>query len=325
VTPRARRRRIGWRGLLIGSACVAMIAAAFASAAAGAGQPTAHTGEPGQLTVSSATLKGSVYPGGMAVSYRFEYGLTTAYGAQTATTPVPAGTQTIHVEVPVTGLAAGTTYHERLVVLSPAGTIDGSDRTFVTKKVPLTFPTLRIPHRVPFERPFSVTGTLSGTESANRPVVLQVNPFPFLGGFRNAGSAHVTGPDGSFAFRVAGLSENTQLRVSTVGPQPVVSHVTAALVMVRVTLHVRSTGRPGFARVFGTVTPAQPGAAVELQLLRRGRKPMGVGSTPVLRGGVITASFGRVLRIHKAGLYRAYVHVSSGKQVSSASPPVLIR
>jgi hypothetical protein len=302
-----------------------VIATAFAAAAAGAGQPTAHTGEASQLTVSSATLKGSVYPGGMSVSYHFEYGPTTAYGTQTAATPLPPGTQTIHVEVPIAGLGAGAIYHYRLVVLSPAGTIGGSDRTFVTKRVPLTFPTLLIPHRVAFERRFSVTGTLSGTESANRPVVLQMEPFPFLAGFKDAGPVQLTGPDGSFSFKVAGLSENTQLRVAALGPQPVVSRVTAALVMVRVTLHVRSTGRPGFVRVFGTVTPTQPGAAVELQLLRRGRKPMGVGSTPLLHGGALTASFGRVVRIHRVGLYRAYVHVSSGKQISSASAPVLIR
>jgi hypothetical protein len=324
VTQSVRGRRIGRRELPIFCACVAMIAGAFASAAAGAGQPTAHTGEPSTVTVSSATLKGSVYPAGTAVSYHFEYGPTTAYGAQTPATLVPAGTQTIHVEAAVTGLTAGTTYHVRLVVLSPVGTLVGSDRTFATKKVPLTFPVLLIPHRVAFRRPFSVSGTLSGTESANHPVVLQINPFPYLGGFKSVGTAQLTGGDGSFSFRVAGLAENTQLRVATVGLQPVLSRATAALVMVRVTLHVRSTGRPGLARVFGTVTPAQPGAAVELQLLRRGRRPLGVGSTPVLRGGA-TASFERVLRIHRAGLYRAYVHVSSGKQVSSASPPILIR
>jgi hypothetical protein len=306
------------------SICVATIALALASQAAGAAQPTAHTGEPSQVTVSSTTLNGAVYPGGIPVSYHFEYGLTSAYGTQSPPAALAAGTQTIHVAVAVAGLQAGTTYHYRLVVVSAAGAVDGVDRTVVTKKVPLTFPVLVIPHRVAFERPFSLTGTLSGTESAGHPVVLQVNPFPYLGGFRSVGPIRLAGADGTFAFRVAGLSENTQLRVAAVGPQPTLSRATAALVTVRVVLHVRSSGRAGFVRLYGTVTPGQSGAAVEFQLLRRGRRPLGVGSTPAISGAA-TASFGRILRIHRAGLYRAYVHVSNGQQVSGASAPILIR
>ena len=319
----ASRWRTGRRALLVPVACVTAIATVFASQAAGAAQPTAHTGEASQLTISSATLNGSVYPGGTAVSYHFEYGATAAYGTQSPATTLPPGGQTVHVAVALAGLQAGTTYHFRVVVVGPAGTIDGADRSFATKKVPLTFPVLLIPHRVQFKRSFTVAGTLAGTESANHPVVLQVNPFPFLGGFKTVGSAKLTGPDGSFAFKVAGLTENTQFRVVAVGPQLVLSRVTAALVLVRVIFHVRSTGRPGFVHVYGTVTPGQPGAAVEIQLLRRGRRPLGVGSTPVSsRTG---ASFGRILRLQRAGLYRAYVHVSSGRQISGASRPIFIR
>jgi len=324
VSRQTRRRLTGPRAVAILSVCLAAIALVLASQAAGAAQPTAHTGEASQLTVSSTTLNGSVYPGGIPVSYHFEYGLTSAYGTQSPSTPVAAGTQTIHVQVALAGLQAGTTYHYRLVVVSAGGAVDGVDRTFVTKKVPLTFPVLLIPHRVAFERPFSVSGVLSGTESAGHPVVLQVNPFPYLGGFRSVGPTRLTGADGTFSFKIAGLSENTQLRVATVGLQPTLSRITAALVTVRVTLHVRSTGRPGFVRLYGTVTPGQPGAAVEIQLLRRGRRPLGVGSTPGL-SGTRTSSFGRVLRIHNTGLYRAYVHVSSGEQVSGSSAPILIR
>jgi hypothetical protein len=289
-----------------------------------ASAPTAYTGEAGQLTTSSATLQGSVYPGDQATSYYFQYGPTAAYGSQTPAMTIGGGTQTLHVTAPVTGLAVYSTYYFRLVAVNASGTALGHYRAFMTKKVPLTFDLEALSDRDPFGQPFSVQGTLSGTGSAGHAIVLQANPFPYLAGFKAIGNPALTNADGGFSFSVPGLLENSQLRVETLETPPVNSHVIVELVQVRVTLNLRATGRPGYARLYGTVTPAQAGAVAGFQLLRRGRKPLGTGSTLVAGRGV-SSHFGRVVRIRHAGLYRVHVVVASGAQVSSYSRVILIR
>lgn len=87
-----------------------------------------------QVTASRATLGARIAPGGLATSYRFEYGTTTAYG-QTA--PVPdgyagSGVQPTTVWATVGGLEAGTTYHYRVVATNPLGSVTGPDHMFTT-------------------------------------------------------------------------------------------------------------------------------------------------------------------------------------------------
>jgi len=319
----ARARNLAFAGSLLACAALALTAAPQLADAASA--PTPYTGEASELTYSSATLKGSIYPGNEQTSYYFQYGLTSAYGAQTPTTPAGAGTQTIHVATAVTGLSIDTTYHYRLVAVNAHGTIDGQDRTFTTKKIPLTFTLAATSSRNLFASPFSVNGTLSGTGSANHAVVLQANPFPYLAGFKAVGNPELTDAGGSFSFSVPGLSKNTQLRVATVETPPVNSRVVVELVAVRATLHLRATGRHRYARLYGTVTPAELGALVSFQLLRPGRKPATVGSTIITTGRTATFSrFSRVVHIPRAGLYRALVTVASGAQVSNHSRTLLI-
>ena len=43
-----------------------------------------------------------------------------------------------------------------------------------------------VPNPVVFGNPFFVEGTLSGTGAATHEVVLQANPFPYLGGFKTS-------------------------------------------------------------------------------------------------------------------------------------------
>jgi hypothetical protein len=290
-----------------------------------ASPPTASTGEATELMTSSATLKGSIYPGNQQTSYYFQYGQTSAYGAQTPTTSAGAGTQTIHVAALVTGLSVDTTYHFRLVAVNALGTKDGKDRTFTTRKIPLAFEVAATPSRDLFGTSFSVDGTLSGTGSAGHAVVLQANPFPYLAGFKNLGNPELTDASGSFSFAVPGLSQSTQLRVATLEMPPVNSRVIVELVAVQVTLHLHPTRRRGYPRLYGTVTPAELGALVDFQLLRPGRRPVTVGST-IITGGTRTVSrFSRVVRIHRAGLYRAFVYMTNGAQVSNQSRAILIR
>jgi parallel beta-helix repeat protein len=93
--------------------------------------PTAATGSATNITLSSATLNGTLNPNGASTWYYFEYGTTTSYGSTTTTTSAGSGTTAVPVSADISGLDSGT-YHYRLVGANSAGTNYGSDQTFVT-------------------------------------------------------------------------------------------------------------------------------------------------------------------------------------------------
>ena len=284
---------------------------------------TASTGVASSITSSSVTLTGSTYPSNQQTEYYFQYGSTSAYGLQTPTMVAGSGKETIHVVAAVTGLSPFTTYHYRLVAINASGTTDGVDRSFTTKKVPLTF-VLQPLQPETFERPFSISGSLAGTGSADHAVVLQASSFPFLGGFKNIGSPTTTNASGAFTFRVSGLALNTQFRVSTPEPPVVKSDLVVARVRVRVVLRVESVARPGFARFSGTVTPGEPAARVLIQYLRTTGRPLSIGSVLITSRKPSRSRFARTLRIRKRGFYRASVDVVSGAQTSGQSRAILL-
>jgi hypothetical protein len=84
------------------------------------------------ITTSSAVLRGTVHPMGLATTYYFEYGLTTAYGSETAVETLAAGDQVTTVQASIAGLKASTIYHFRLTATNSAGTTEGNDLTFTT-------------------------------------------------------------------------------------------------------------------------------------------------------------------------------------------------
>ncbi len=99
-----------------------------------ASMPSAVTGSASALTPDSATLNGTVNPGGIELrTCEFEYGPTGEYGsvAPCASSPV-SGTSPVAVSAPVAGLKSDTTYHFRFVAASEAGISEGGDQTFRT-------------------------------------------------------------------------------------------------------------------------------------------------------------------------------------------------
>lgn len=322
-------RRLALAGALLASVALALPFGSQAAAPTPAPKaPTVSTGSPSLVSLSSATLIGGVTPHGLETVYAFQYGTTTGYGAQTSPVSVGNGTKEVKVTQSITGLQPGTTYHYRLVGTNGVGTTNGRDVAFTTKKIPLTFKIAASPHLAVFGGSFTVSGVLSGTGAANHEVVLQANKFPYLGGFKDTGNPAVTDASGGFSFSVANLLETTQFRiatVATVGVPAVNSSVVVERVAVRVSLHVRSTGRHGFVRLYGAVEPAAVGAPVVFQLLRPGLRPRGIGGTVVLRATTGTSRFSRIVRIRRGGLYRALVQVSNGRQVPGHSRAILIR
>lgn len=270
-------------------------------------------------TAYAATFAGSVNPHGSPTVYAFQYGTTTGYGAQTTPTAVGNGNTGIKVTQTIQGLQPGTTYHVRLIATNSVGTYNGQDVAFTTNKVPLRVKITSTPNPVVFGNSFSVSGVLTGTEAANHGVVLQANPFPYLGTFQEWSHPVTTGASGSFSFTIANLVKNTQLRVMGIGTpfsnMPTISEQVA----VRVSLHLRRAKRRGFALMYGTVEPSEVGASVSFQLLRHGGPPRSVGWTKVGRLSTSVSDFSREARLRGSGTYRAEVHVFNGQQVSGYS------
>jgi hypothetical protein len=79
----------------------------------------------------SATLNGSVNPGGLTTTVYFQYGATTSYGHTTAS-QTKTGSTSQSVSANISGLSASHLYHFRIVATNSAGTRYGSDRIFTT-------------------------------------------------------------------------------------------------------------------------------------------------------------------------------------------------
>jgi hypothetical protein len=312
-------------GAVTASAALALPGGSTALATPPAKAPLAYAGYVDQITVSSATLKGSINPRGSATQSYFQYGPTTAYGSQTVPAPAGAGTEEVKLAQSVTGLQPYTTYHFRVVASNSVGTTNSADATFTTKKIPLSLAISAAPDPVVFGSALRLSGTLSGTGSAGAEVVLQTNPFPYAQGFRNATSPQLTNAMGGFSFPIAGLLDGTHLRVATVGQPAVYSPVIAESVSVQVALHVRPAAAHGFVRFYGTVTPAKPGARVALERFDHGRYVLAAG-TKIRRRDGGGSRFGLTTRLHRGSRYRVLVQVTSGGPlVSGRSLPVLIR
>jgi hypothetical protein len=309
--------RVALLGAVIG------VALALPAGALAAAQPKVSTNGARQVSYNSAVLTGSVNPNASNTSYYFQYGPTRAYGSQTAIADAGAGSQAVGVSLAVTGLQPLTVYHYRLVAVNAAGANPGGDRTLTTTKVPLSLAILASPNPVLFGGTATVQGTLSGTGNAGRTVVLQASQFPFTAGFQNLGNPELTNATGGFIFPVLAMALVTQFRVSTTTNPPVISPVTLENVAVKVASHVARAKRRGFARIYGTVTPAADGMQVGILRVTRGRGVL-VGGTVLKHRNVASSQFSRVVPI-KAGVYRVLARVTSGAQISNYGTPLVIR
>jgi hypothetical protein len=101
-----------------------------------AGSPSISSVSAGSITNTSASLKGTVNPNGATTTYLFEYGLTSAYGLNSASHSAGKGTKAVAVHVTASGLLPGTTYHFRMIALNKNGATTGTDHAFKTSGPP---------------------------------------------------------------------------------------------------------------------------------------------------------------------------------------------
>ena len=121
---------------------VGSISGAVASGAPGIAGPGTNGSYTQSVTADTAQLQGGVYPNGSDTTYWWEYGTTTSYGQQTATTDAGAGSAPQSVTGFLTGLQPATTYHYRLVAQNSAlQTEYGYDFTFTTPPSSTSSPT----------------------------------------------------------------------------------------------------------------------------------------------------------------------------------------
>jgi hypothetical protein len=308
--------------MLLSAAALLLAPPSAASAASAPSKPSVSTSSAREVGFSSAVLTGSLDPNGSDTSYYFQYGVTRAYGGQTAIGAAGSGTHSLSVSAGLAGLQPLTLYHYRLVAVNGKGISFGSDQTFLTKKVPLSLAILASPNPVLWGGTVVVQGTLSGTGNAGRAVVLQANAWPFNGGFQNVGNPELTSATGGFSFPVLGIQLNTFFRVVTTTSPRVVSPAVGESVAVRVASHVRHTGRPHFARFFGTVTPAEDGVQVGFLRIVHGRGVL-VGGTRLRHRDATSSSFSRVVHVTH-GVYQVLVVVGSGAQSSNYGHTLLV-
>lgn len=95
--------------------------------------PVAQTLGAANISLSGATLHGSVSPNDSLTTVTFQYGLSTAYGSTVDCDSSPLnGDSKTPVSAAVTGLLPYTTYHYRLAAVSEVGSAYGEDQTFYT-------------------------------------------------------------------------------------------------------------------------------------------------------------------------------------------------
>ncbi len=325
--------------IVAAAACLALPASTLA-----AGEPKPHFGTGGVSHVSgtSAQLEGSVNTEGLATTYFFEYGPTVTYGLKSkeVAVPIPAPLKVVKVGQLVTGILPG--YHYRIVgkYTSGAGkleTVPGGDKSFTGGKAgKLRFVVAKGKEEqitTTYGSVLSLTASLTGLGNAGKPLSLQATPFPFTAPFTTLGGTVLSTRTGSFTFKVARITQNTEFRFVALNPRPVYSPVVLVHVSPRISLHVRSAGQTGLYRMYGTVAPARPGAALVVQQLtpqkanskRSGPRPRAVGTTVLKRATSTLSRFSVIVKLSGTWHYRVFVRLPKGSLESGASANVLIR
>ena len=321
-TARAWRRSV----LTLAAATVALACTAPVASAA---RPAVVTGG-AAVSPSTATFTGTVDPQGLRTTYWFEYGTTTAFGAQTPSANAGAGNSAVTAAGSVGNLAADTVYYYRLVARNRDGTTRGSRRSVRTQRAPLGLSLSAAPNPVPFGTAVTLGGILTGSGNAGRQVQIYQNPFPYTAGFTPVGSPVVTNAQGGFALAVAPPALTTQFRARLTGDPSVESAILTLPVAIRVSTGVdigrRRSDGVRLVRFAGRIRPARDGAQFAIQRLSRS------GTQWVTVAGGIThadsaeaSRYSRRVRVRHSGTYRVYVRIVDGNLTSASGREVAIK
>lgn len=307
---------------------VAFVMLAMTGGVAVAAAPAAVTGAATAVTATTATLNGTVSPNGTDTKYFFEYGTTTAYGTRTPEQGPIKGNGDRAVTADITGLAASTTYNYRIVAVNVDGTSNGANMLFTTPAAGANTNLLTIAasrRTVTFGQPTTISGTLTGPNSAGAVVTLEENPAPYTGSFKSTGLTATTSATGAYSI-VVSPSLNTRYRVTT-GDKKATTTSPEVTVRVRVKVTLRlgdRTPRIGQRILFaGTVLPGHDGKIARIQR----RTPSGswrtVTTTPLVAASPVgttpRSKYAKRVRINKNGTYRVRVAPADGDHIAGTS------
>jgi hypothetical protein len=302
---------------------LALLAPAAASAAS---KPEVRTGAAASITPTTATLNGRVDPTNAETTYFFQYGTTSLYGSNTAPISAGSGANPVAVSVPISGLAPATTYHYRIVAQNSFGITRGEHRTFKTRVQPLGVTLGANPNPVAPGAPSTLAGQLTGTNNANRDVVLQSNPFPYTQGFVNVGNAQVTDAAGNFSFAVLSVPVTTQFRVVMAQRPEVTSPIVVVGAALQVTTEAKKVARHRHSisvRFRGSISPQNDGGRVSIQKLR-GDTWVEIAHTVAKDAGSSRSRYRTRVRLFRSGQFRV-VAEAEGQYVSGAGRAISIR
>lgn len=219
----------------------------------------------------------------------------------------------IHAHTPLPGIAVrlavgvAASIVLALLVLAPSATA----KTVIPKPKSSANP-------VTYGKSVQITGSLNGNPSANLPVALQANAFPFAG-YVDVATA-VSSATGAYAFTVTPLI-NTRYRVVTTGASPDIGDEITQVVAQKVTFKVsdRTPKRRASVRFYGSVTPANDGAYVALQKRTTTGAFATVTRIRLVDAGDSFSRFSRKIRVSRNGVYRvvATATPSLGEGVST--------
>lgn len=307
-------------------ACVML---AMTGGVAVAAAPTAVTGAATAVTATTATLNGTVSPNGTDTKYFFEYGTTTAYGTKTPEQGPIQGNGDRTVTADISGLAPSTTYNYRLVAVNVDGTSNGANMVFTTPAAgaPTTNAlTIAASNRtVTFGRPTTISGTLTGPNSAGAVVTLEENPAPYTGQFKSTGLTATTSATGTYSI-VVSPSLNTRYRVTTGDKKATTTSPEVTVrVRVKVTLSLSDrTPRIGQRVLFtGTVLPGHDGKIARIQRRTASGRWRTITTTALVAASPVgttpRSKYAKRVRIRKNGTYRVRVAPADGDHIAGSS------
>lgn len=140
--------------------------------------PAATTGGASAISQSGAIVAGTVAARTQPTRVSFQYGPSAAYGSSSTTQNAGANLTPADVSAALSGLAAGTIYHYRLVATNASGTSYGSDATFTTLAAAPSPPAV------------APKATLKGPPTLTR---LSLSPSSFRAATRGASATRRTG------------------------------------------------------------------------------------------------------------------------------------
>jgi hypothetical protein len=226
--------------------------------------PAATTGSARDVATNAATLTGTVTPHGAATAYRFEYGLTSSYGSNSATGSAGAGTRGVSVRQRIAGLTAGKRYYYRLVATNSVGTTRGAGHSFVVASTPTSATLVADKDPVTYGGTVTLSGKLAGSKVSGVRVRLQTTAFPFDAPFADTGNALKSSSSGAYSVAL-GVTRTTRALVVVDGLPPILSKVVVIRSAVRAGITSTVRRADGRVTVSGRVIPATSAGIAALQ------------------------------------------------------------